>query len=91
MRSIDASAGGAFLSGAAGQVYQLAGARLVASGDAATAIVRETNGSGRVLLKLSAPAANNADESFPPGGIDFAGNVHVTLTGTSPQLTLFEP
>lgn len=90
MRSIDATAGGAFLAGAAGQSYRLAGARLVAGSDVATAIIRETNGAGRTLLKLSAPA-NSADECMPAEGIDFAGNVHVTVTGTAPQLSLFEP
>lgn len=89
MRSIDASAGGAFLGGVATQSYRLAGARLVAGADVATAIIRETNGAGRTLLKLSA-AANTADECLPAEGIDYVGNVHVTLTGTSPQLSLFE-
>lgn len=90
MKSIDASAGGAFLAGAAGQSYRLAGARLVAGADVATAVIRETNGAGRVLLRLSAPATT-ADECMPAEGIDFVGNVHVTLTGTAPQLSLFEP
>jgi hypothetical protein len=90
LQAINASAGGAFLGGsAAGLVKGLAGARLVAGANAATAVIRETDGSGRILLSLSAPAANAVDESFPPAPIAFAGNVHVTLTGTTPHLSLF--
>lgn len=91
MKSIDASTTGAYMSGKAGQIYQLAGARLVAGSDAALAVIRETNGSGRELVRLSAGAANGVDEFMPLAGIDFAGNLHVTLTGTAPKLYLFEP
>lgn len=89
-QSIDASTTGAYLAGgASGQVKGLAGARLTAAAANATAIIRETNGSGRVLAALAA-AANTADELAPASPIAFAGNVHVTIAGAGAQLNLFE-
>lgn len=83
---IDASAGGAFLS-QTGVTQVLRGVRLRAGADAATATVRETDGSGRILAVLGA-AAGLADEQDIP--VTFLGNVHVTTTGTSPKVLLFQ-
>lgn len=85
---IDASAAGAFLSGGGNLRKTLAGARLVAGVDDATAVIRETDGSGRVLATLSALEAT-ADETGLP--VEFTGNVHVTLTGTAPACYLYQP
>lgn len=90
MKSVNASAGGAFLGGIAGQSYRLTGARLVGGSNAATATIREVDGSGRILVVLAA-AAGAADDFEPAEGVDYVGNVHVTLTGTAPTLHLFEP
>jgi hypothetical protein len=90
IQSIDASAGGAFLGGgASGLTKGLAGARLVAAAATALAVIRETNGSGRILATLSA-VANTSDDFEPQAPIAFTGNVHVTLTGAGAQLNLFE-
>lgn len=87
---INASAGGAFLTAhaqATNQPQVLAGARLVA-GDAAdaTAVIRETDGSGRILMVLAA-GQGTADESCLP--LLFRGNVHVTVTGADAVVLLF--
>jgi hypothetical protein len=89
-QSVAANATAAYLSGgSAGLVKGLAGARLTAAAVTATAIIRETDGSGRVLATMSA-AANTADEFMPLRPIAFIGNVHVTIAGAGAQLNLFE-
>lgn len=88
MRSVDASAGGAFLAVETGQSAQLAGATLAAgSGAVATAIIRETDGSGRILCKLAALASDTVHLLHP---VDYTGNVHVTMTGAGAQLNLYQ-
>lgn len=90
VQSVDASTTGTYLAGSAsGLVKGLAGARLAAAAANATAVIRETNGSGRILAALAA-AANTADEFAPPAPVAFAGQVHVTITGAGAQLNLFE-
>ena len=87
-QAIDASTTGAYLSGGpAGLVKGLAGARLAAAAANATAVIRETNVSGRILASLAA-AANTADEFMPACPVAYAGNVHVTIAGAGAQLTL---
>lgn len=84
---IDASAGGAFLTATGRPV--LGGARLVAGAAAdATAIVRETNGSGRVLCSLAA-LAKTSDEAMPM--VQYTGNVHVTVVGAGATVLLYQP
>lgn len=83
----DASAGGVFLNIGAGARGVLAGARLRAGGDAATATIRETDGNGRILAVLGA-AAGQSDESR--WEIGFTGQVHVTVSGSNPIVLLFQ-
>lgn len=85
-RAIDASAGGAVGAVATGK---LCGVRLVAGADAATATIREVDGSGAILAKLSCPAANDADEFAPPVPVLYQTALHVTLTGTSPVCLVY--
>jgi len=87
VQTIPANTTAAYLAGD-GTLF-IRGARLVAGSDAASAIIRETDGSGRVLAKLSAGAALAVDEWNPPGPVAYQANVHVTITGTGPQLNLF--
>lgn len=90
LRSVAANSTAAYLSeGTTGQHKGLAGARLTAAAAAATAVIRETDGSGRVLATLAAPV-NGADELRPIAPISFSGNVHVTIAGAGAQLNLFE-
>lgn len=85
---INASAGGAFLTGITGQKMPLSGARLVAgAGAAATAIIRETDGSGRILCSLAA-GQGTSDESNVE--VVFTTNVHVTLTGADAVILLYQ-
>jgi hypothetical protein len=87
MQAVDASVTAtAYLVGAHGR---LGGARLLAGATAATAILREGTGSGRILAALGA-GAGLPDEFMPSDGIPYAGAVFVTLTGTSPILTLYQ-
>ena len=86
VQSTDASAGGTFLAGAG--VLSMKGARLAAAAAAATAVIRENDGAGRILMKLAA-GVGAADESFPPGGVAYLTQVHVTITGAAAQLNLF--
>jgi len=81
---INASAGGAFLT--ATNRATMMGARLRAGADAATATIRETDGSGRILCVLGA-GIGLCDESVIP--VQYSGNVHVTLTGTTPVCLLY--
>lgn len=66
----------------------LAAATLLADGAAdATAIVRENDGAGRVLARLSAPEGQRDESQLP---VQFAGKLHVVLTGGGTCL-LFVP
>lgn len=86
-QAVDASAGGAFLTGSGQRL--LGGARLAAAAADATAIIRETDGSGRILAKLVAKAGE-ADEFMPHRPVVFTATVHVTVTGAGAVATLFE-
>lgn len=87
MRSVDASVTGAFLPVEAGQTAQIAGATLAAAAAAATAIIRETDGSGRILCKLAAVVGDTAHLHHP---LDYVGNIHVTVTGAGAQLNVYQ-
>lgn len=87
VRAVDGSAGGAFLAGDGKRL--LAGATLLAGADAATAIIRETDGSGRILGVLGA-GIGLTDHWVPPGPVEFTATIHVTLTGTAPKCILYE-
>ncbi len=82
---VNASAGGAFLVATGRPVLQAG--RLVAAAADAVATIRETDGSGRTLMKLSA-AAGTADESLLSA--QYAGQVHVTITGAGAVLLLYQ-
>lgn len=87
LQSVDASTTGTYLSGSG--TMGLAGARLAAgAGAVATAIIRETDGSGRILAKLACPA-NESDEFRPLRPVAFSTVVHVTIAGAGAQLNLF--
>lgn len=88
--SVAANTTAAYLSGgASGLVKGLAGARLAAAAATALAVIRETDGSGRVLVVLTC-VANTTDDFVPAKPIAFVGNVHVTISGAGAQLNLFE-
>lgn len=87
MVSVDASAGGAFLTLPAGQSGQLTGAKLTAAAAAASATIRETDGAGRILCKLGAVVGASDNLDHP---INYVGNVHVTMVGAAAQLNLFQ-
>lgn len=65
---------------------KIRGVRLVAGIDAATAILRATDGSGAVLYSSKAAAAG-VDESVIPWQSQEA--LHLTMTGTSPELFIY--
>lgn len=69
-------------------VAGLGGARLAAGGAAATAVLRETDGSGRILARLSA-AANGVDEFMPTKSVAFKGKVHATIVGAGANLSVY--
>jgi len=82
LQVVELSATGAALdAGQATVTVGLAGARLVAgAAAAATAVIRETNGSGRVLARLQC-LQGEVDDFEPARPVAYQGNVHVTLTG----------
>jgi len=91
MRSVNVTAGGSFLAVTGSETLSkvLAGARLTAgAAAAATLLVRETDGSGRILYSLAAPQGA-ADEARIP--VSFVGNVHVTIAGAGAVGHVFEP
>lgn len=67
----------------------LCGASLFAVGAAATLILRETDGSGRVLAQLSA-AANSANHWGMDQPVSYQGKVHATLTGAGASFVLYQ-
>jgi hypothetical protein len=89
-RIVPVTAGGEFLAvtGQDSQTKWLNGALLVAGADAATMIVRETDGSGRILYDLKAAAAGGDQALY---AVTFVGKIHVTFTGTSPKGYVLEP
>lgn len=69
----------------AGPVGVCYGLSLTAGVDAASAAVRVEGSGGAIVLTLKA-AANTTAPWFPPAGMRFS-DLHVTFTGTSPELT----
>lgn len=87
VRAINASAGGTFLSTGTAPGY-LAGASLRAAAANATATIRETDGAGRILSVLAAPA-NGADHFVPLGPVFYTGAIHVTVTGAGAEIIVY--
>jgi hypothetical protein len=87
LRAIDASAGGDFSVGPG--TRGLGGASLRAAAAAATATIRETDGSGRILAVLNA-AIQGTDHWTPLQPVDFVGKINVVVTGASAVLILYE-
>ena len=80
------AASGAAFSGQ-GQIF---GVVLTAGSDAATAIVYDnTAGSGTVVCKLAAAAANTTAVVEIPNGVAVGKGAYVALTGTTPSCTVF--
>lgn len=69
-------------------VAGLGGARLTAAAANATAVLRETDGSGRILARLSA-VINSADEFRPAKPVAFKGKVHATIAGAGAALSVY--
>lgn len=69
----------------AGPVGVCYGLSLTGGSDAATAAIRLDGSGGTVVLTLKA-AANVTVPWFPPVGFRFS-DLHVTLSGTGPELT----
>lgn len=67
---------------------KLGGARLVAAAANATAVLRETDGAGRVLARLGC-VPNTADEFMPEEAVAFKGKVHATITGAGAFLSVY--
>jgi hypothetical protein len=86
LQAINASTTGTYLVGQG--TLGIAGARLVAAAAAATATIRETDGSGRILAVLSAPV-EGADEWGPAAPVAYHGQVHVTVAGAGAQVFLY--
>lgn len=84
----DVSAGGAFGVAGEGTKY-LAGARVKAGADAATVVIRETNGSGRILAVLGA-GIGLCDEWRPTKPVAYTAIYFVTTTGTAPIVIAYE-
>jgi len=86
-RSVDASAGGAFL--IANTVGYLAGASLRAgAGAPATATLRNGGGGGAILAVLAC-LASTCDHVVPAAPIVYSGLVHVTIAGAGAELILY--
>lgn len=86
LQAIDASAGGSFMTKSTGF---LGGVSLLAAGAAATAVVQETNGSGRLLAVLGA-GIGLSEQFTPVSAIPYNGNVFVTITGAAAKCVLYE-
>lgn len=74
--------------GDANTVAGLAGARLLGGGAAATAVLREGSGAGRILANLAC-AAGATDDFAPIRPVAFSGKVHLTLTGAGAACTVY--
>lgn len=69
---------------------QIFGVVLTAGSDAATAIVYDnTAGSGTIVCKLAAAAANTTAQIAIPNGVTVGKGAYVALTGTAPSCTVF--
>lgn len=60
---------------------------LTAGADAASVVLRDGGAGGTVRLTLKA-AANSSVPVIFPSGVVFGSGVHVTLTGTSPTVSV---
>lgn len=78
---INATATGALDAG----VGSIAGAVLCGGADAATAVIRTGGGSGTVIAKLG--VGIGLSQSWTPAFAVAYSNLHVTITGTTPQFT----
>lgn len=67
----------------------VSGAVLCAGADAATAVLRSGGAAGTVICKLGVGIGLSAQWSAAPDQILFSNDLHVTITGTSPQFTAF--
>ena len=65
----------------------IAGVRLIAGADAATAVLKVTDTNGMVLVSLKA-AASTTDEHSIPFRCQ-ASTLHLDLTGTSPEVFIY--
>jgi hypothetical protein len=87
-QAIDVTAGGAFM--AVAGVGKLAGASLrAAAGVDATMTIRETDGAGRILAVLSAPA-KGADHFAPQEPVVYSGNVFVAIVGAGAEAIAYQ-
>lgn len=89
MRAIEVAATGTVGDASPGPTGLLSGARLVAGVGAGTAVIREVNGSGRVLLSLKAAAAG-VDGVILPRPVSYQGPLHVTIGGTPDSVIVFQ-
>jgi len=58
---------------------------ITAGADAATATLRDGGSGGTIIGAISAPAGESRWQEFPAGFV-FRDGLHVTLTGTDPDL-----
>lgn len=67
----------------------ISGACLCGGADAATATIRTGGASGAIIARLGVGVGLSA--VWSPGGADFVDytNLHVTITGTTPQFTAY--
>lgn len=87
--AIDAVAGGTFGSIDTNANGYLVGAQLLGGAGAGTAIIREVNGSGKVLAALGAGAGLSAG-FHPSRPVRYKGALHVTVAGAPAQLTIYQ-
>lgn len=86
LQPINVTAGGAFTRGG-NETRHLSKASLLAGAGAATAIIRQTDGSGNILAVLGA-GAGLADHWTGP--VPFTGTFHVTVTGAPTAVVVYE-
>ena len=81
-RAYPINATGEVLAVPTGMVGTLLGVELIAGADTATLVLREVDGSGAVIARLSAPANTTAAIEVPR---TFKTAIHATFTGTGPN------
>lgn len=82
-RSVNATATGTLVTGSG----TVSGAVLCAAGDAATAVLRSGGAGGTIICKLGAGIGLSAQWSAAPDEVLFSADLHVTITGTTPQFS----
>ena len=87
LQPVNVTAGGAFTRSTGTETRHLSKVSLLAAAGAATAIIRQTDGSGNILAVLGA-AAGLADHWEGP--VPYVGTFHVTLTGTPTACIVYE-